>query len=255
MLSAAFGGLQGRLEPIVALAVVGWLTAGLWQHRAALAAAGDRRLALAGVLFLLAALALPGVHRHTILFASRWIPPAAVFLVLACPPPRLNAGLRHAVPWLLVVTLAGATSAAWMGFEQEELDGLEECLAALPPEQRILGLALIRTSPRIRGFPYYHLFAYAQVLRGGELNRSFADEASSLVVFRDLPKKYPWTDRLDWRPERFRESDRDHFQFLIAYATIETHGSFLRDPHLEPVTPERPWRLYWVRSPQEKEGG
>ncbi len=248
MLASAFGGLRGRIEPAVALAVLAWLALGLWQHRVRLAAAGDRRLALAGLLFLLAALALPGVHRHTIFFAARWVAPAAVFLVLACPAPRWKWGLTRAVPWLLLFTLTAATTVAWRGFERQELAGLEECLDELPAGQKVLGLAMIRESPRIRGYPYYHLYAYAQVIRGGELNRSFAVEPSSLVVFRDLPKKYPWTDGLDWRPERFRQSDRDFFDYIIVYARPETHAFFLRDPQLDPLTAELPWRLYRVRS-------
>ncbi len=249
MLLSAFGGLRGSLESALAVAVLAWSVLGLWQHRARLASAGSGRLALAGALFLLAALVLPGVHRHTIFFAARWVPAAAVFLVLACPAPRWRRGLASVVPWLLLVVLTVATTTAWRGFEREDLSGLEECLAELPAGQRVLGLAMIRESPRIQGYPYYHLYAYAQVLRGGELNRSFAVEPSSLVVFRDLPKKYPWTDDLDWRPERFRQSDRDFFEYIIVHAGDEKHAFFLRDPRLEPATAARPWRLYRVRRP------
>ncbi len=34
----------------------------------------------------------------------------------------------------------------------------------------------------------------------------------------------------------------------MVYATPGTHASFLADPNLEPVTPEKPWRLYRVLS-------
>ncbi len=155
--------------------------------------------------------------------------------------------MRGAVAGLLLITLTTATAAAWRAFERQELAGLEASLAAIEGPAKVLGLDFVRTSPRIDGFPYYHLFAYAQVLGGGTLNRSFADDASSLVVFRDLPRSYRWTDRLDWRPERFRESDRDFFDYLLVHARPETHRSFLADPHLEPVTRELPWRLYRVR--------
>lgn len=247
LLGAVLGGLRGRVEPLLALAVVAWLLLGLWQHRAELAAAGDARLALAAALCALAVLALPEVSRHTIFFAARWAAPAAVFAILACPPPRLRPLLRDAVAWLLLAALTAATVVAWRGFEREELAGFEESLAAIAEDARVLGLDFVRTSPRIDGFPFYHLFAYAQVLGGGTLNRSFADDASSLVVFRDLPRRYPWTDRLDWRPERLRESDRDYFDYLLVHARPEVQRSFLADPHLEALTGERPWRLYRVR--------
>jgi catechol 2,3-dioxygenase-like lactoylglutathione lyase family enzyme len=247
MLPAVLGGLKGGTEAAVVLAVLGWCLLGLVQHRRELAKAGEIRLALVGVAFFVAALALPEVHRHTIFFAARWVPAAAVFLVLACPSPKLRPAFANGVAALVLVTFVTATAAAWMGFEQEELEGLPESLEALPAEPTVLGLDLVRTSPRIHSFPTYHLFAYAQALRGGELNRSFADDASSLVVFPELPRDYPWTDRLDWRPERFRESDRDFFDYVLVHAGPDGHGFFLRDPALELVTEERPWRLYRVR--------
>lgn len=249
MLPATLGGLKGGTEAVVVLIVLGWCLLGLFQHRSELTSAGGKRLALVGLAFFAAALALPEVHRHTIFFAARWVPPAAVFLVLACPSPKVRPALSYGVPALVLVTFVTATAAAWMGFEQEELAGFSESLEALPEAPAVLGLDLVRTSPRIQAFPYYHLFAYAQVLRGGELNRTFADDASSLVVFRELPWKYPWTDRLDWRPERFRESDRDFFDYVLVHAGAEGHAFFMRDPELELVTGLRPWRLYRVRSP------
>lgn len=252
LLGAALGGLRGEVEAIVAMAVAAWLLLGLWQHRRRLAAACEPRLALAGSIFFAAVLALPEVDRHTIFFAARWAAPALVFLVLACPPPRFGpswraTALRGVVPWILLATLVARTTAAWIGFENHELDGLRQSLDALPAEPTVLGLDLVRTSPRIHGYPYYHLFAYAQVLRGGELNRTFADEASSLVVFRELPKAYPWTDRLEWRPESFRRSDRDYFDFILVHGAPGGHAIFLADPRLEPVTAARRWRLYRVR--------
>ena len=248
LVGSAFGGLQGYVESLLALAVVGWLLLGLWQNRSRLAQASDRRLLLAGVGFALAALLLPEVHRHTIFFASRWTAPAAVFAVLALPPPRLRPLAEGAVAWLLFAALIAATANRWIGFEREELAGLEQCLAELPPGQRVLGLDLVRTSPRIRGFPYYHLYAWAQVLHGGELNRSFADEGSSLVVFRDLPHEYPWTGGLDWRPRRLRISDVPHFDYAMIHGDATAHARFAADPKLIAVTSGGAWRLYRVEA-------
>ena len=190
LLGSALGGLHGGVEPALTAILIAWLGLGWWQSRESGEPGRrvDRDLALAGLLFLAAAFALPSVHQHTIFFASRWVPIAAVLLVLACPPPRLRPFLELGFPLLLVAGLSAATTATWIAFEDEELDGFPEALARLPAEPRVLGLDFVRTSERIRDFPYYHLYAYAQVLRGGELNRPFANEASSLVVYRDLPR-------------------------------------------------------------------
>ena len=258
LLDHALGGLRGSLEPAVACAIVALAALGVWQHRRRLRQALSgataaiprpvRAAGLLGLLLLLASLILPGYYQHTTAFAGRWLPPAAVFLLLACPPSRLRPPLPGALAWLLAIAFVTSTAAAWREFEDRELAGLEQCLDRLPPEQRLLGLAFIQQSPRLAGFPFHHVYAWAQVHRGAELNRSFAIEPVALVAYRELPKRYPWTDGLDFYPRRFRASDRDFFQYLMIYATPPVHGSFLRDPHLEPVTPDLPWRLYRVSS-------
>ncbi len=240
-LNSAFGGLEGGAEPALALAVLGWLVLGLIQARGR---GIHRGLLAAGAMFTAAALCLPGVIQNTIFFASRWLPIGAVLIVLACPQPRLRPALKMAVPYVVLACLAAATTAAWIGFDRQELDGLHESLAAVPPGERLLGLDFVRTSERIKGFPYYHLYAYAQVMHGGELAHSFANLGSSLVVFRDLPREFPWTEALDWRARRVRRSDVDHFGHLLIFGPPDAHAPFLADERLTPVTADRPWRLY-----------
>ena len=262
-LNSALGGLEGQLEPILGSAVLAWLLLGLapkissWVlallgHKPTATdpgSAGDNghpRLALAGLFFLLLALCLPGVIQSTIFFASRWFPVAIVLLVLACPQPRLRPWLRLTVPYVLLASLTVATASIWIDFENRELDGLHESLAAVPPDQRVLGLDFVRTSERIKGYPFYHFYAYSQVLHGGELARSFANFGSSLVVFSDMPRKFPWTEGLDWRARKIRKSDMEHFQYVIIFGNPEAHALFRADGRLTPVTGDRPWRLYRV---------
>lgn len=257
LLNSAFGGLHGGAETAVAVAVLLWLALGAWPRRRGYESEGDadgepeRRvdggLLAAGLFFLLLALVLPGVHQHTIFFASRWLPVAAALLVLAVPAPPLRPALRLAFPLLLVAALSAATTAAWIGFERAELAGLHRALDRLTAEGRLLGLDFVRTSERIRGYPYYHLYAYGQVLRGVDLARTFADEASSLVVHRDLPRSYPWTPGLDWRARKVRRSDVPHFRQILIHGPPEVHRLFSADPRLRPVTGVEdgaPWRLY-----------
>ncbi len=240
-LNSAFGGLEGKVEPVLALVILGWLLLGLIQTRGA---GVHRGLLASGAMFVAAALCLPGVIQNTIFFASRWLPMGAVLIALGCPRPRLRPVFRKAVPYVALAGLAAATAATWIDFEARELDGLHESLAAVPAGERVLGLDFVRTSERIKGFPYYHLYAYAQVMHGGELAHSFANLGSSLVVFRDLPREFPWTEALDWRARRVRRSDVDHFGHLLIFGPPDAHAPFLADERLTPVTAGRPWRLY-----------
>ncbi len=253
LLANALGGLRGPIEPIVATIVAGLMALGLWQHRSKLPEAINewirrpaRAAGLAGLLMLFGVLALP-IYHHTSAFAGRWLPAATVFLVVACPIPKLRPRFPATLAWLLAIALVASTTTAWRAFERDELDGVEECLETLPPGQRLLGLAFIQQSPNLAGYPFHHVYAWGQVLRGAELNRSFAAiEPAGLVVYHDVPRKYPWTEGLDFYPRRFKAADRDYFQYIMVYAAPGTHASFLSDPHLEPVTPELPWRLYRV---------
>ncbi len=251
LLNSALGGLEGAVEPILALVAVGWLLLALARPRQRV----HRGLLLAGATFVAAALCLPGVIQNTIFFASRWLPIGAVLIVLALPQPRPSGGRRPgrparvlwaALPYVVLASLTAASASTWIDFEQRELDGLEASLAAVPPGERLLGLDFVRTSERIKGFPFYHLYAYAQVIHGGELAHSFANLGSSLVVFRDLPRKLPWTEALDWRARNIRKSDMDHFGHVLIYGTPQAHAPFLADDRLTPVTASRPWRLYRV---------
>ena len=247
-LNSAFGGLEGAVEPALALAVAGWLLLGLVQDlRLARGGGVHRGLLLAAAMLIAAALCLPAVIQSTIFFASRWLPMGVVLLVLALPQPRLGKrALRAAVPLVVLASLSAATAAAWITFETRELDGLDQSLAAAPAGERLLGLDFVRTSKIIKGYPFYHCYAYAQVLHGSDLARPFTNLGSSLVVFRDLPRTFPWTEGLDWRARKIRKSDMDHFGAVLIFGPPSAHAPFLADPRLTPVTEDRPWRLYLV---------
>lgn len=252
--NSAFGGLQGPTESWLAAGVGIWLCLGLlalWRRRRQGIAPepGDsldrRLLAIAGGGFL-AAMLLPAVHQNTVFFASRWLPMAVVFLVLAVPPPPLQPWLRRALPVFLFATLSVATTDAWLTFDRQELDGLHDALSLIEAPATVLGLDFVRTSESIQGFPYYHLYAWSQALHGGEVARSFANEASSLVVYTDLPRQLPWTPGLDWRARKLRRSDIDHFDYVILHGDGAMQRHFFADPRLEAVTPPRRWCLFKV---------
>ncbi|MEO1368923.1 MAG: hypothetical protein AAFX50_17235, partial [Acidobacteriota bacterium] len=237
LVESLFGGLRGPAEPVLAAALGAWVGLGFLQgflHRRRRAAtepdpARRRGLLEAAALLLALAFLLPAVYHHTILFAARWLAPAVALLVLAAPAPRLSPPLVRAVPWVLTASLSASLLAGWLGF-QDELEGFDESLQVVGrlqadlesagggPTPRLLGLDFVRESERLDGYPYHHLPALSQVRHGVALNRSFADDPASLVVFDPLPHEYPWTDRLDWKPESLRRSDLDHFDLLLAHA-------------------------------------
>jgi hypothetical protein len=125
------------------------------------------------------------------------------------------------------------------------MSGLKESLDALPEAPRVLGLSYIKESAIVKGRPFIQVFAYSQVLRGGELNFSFADFGPSLVVYRQR-RMLPWTSGLEWFPERARKSDFQFFDYSLINADKKLHAALGSEPILKPITQEGRWRLYKI---------
>jgi len=245
LMNAVFGGLQGLAECVAAAALAGWIVLGVYQHRGRLRTTIDRDLGLAALLFMTLALFLPNLHQNTIAFASRWIPAAAIFVLLAMPAPAWERGIRNAVAVTALAMFVVVTAFAWLRFEQDEHSGLSESLAVLPANMRVIGLDYVKTSPVIMGRPFLQTFAYAQVVRGGELNFSFAQFAPMAVVYR-TPRRFSWTSGLEWRPERVKPSDFVHFDYALVNGDASRHASLAALPELRPLTAEGRWRLYRI---------
>jgi hypothetical protein len=243
---AALGGLTGLLEPITLLVILAWLTLGLLQHGRSAWGATDRGCLLAGALLLLLALGLPVKHTNTIRFAQRWMPFAATLLVLAAPSPRLGQTTQRLAALGLLTAYCATTATVWSTFERVSLSGLTQSLEALPSAPRVLGLDFVRSSPFLRTSPFLQTFAYAQVLRGGHLNFSFADAAPSPVVFRE-PARAGWTVGLEWFPEWIEASDFRHFDHALVNAPERIHDELVARFWLVPLTQGGLWRLYRVR--------
>lgn len=263
-INSAFGGLRGSTELWLAIYLLLWLLLGTFarwwrsRHPAPTAATEndndelekrfDTRLLTIGLAGIAVALVLPGVYQNTVFFASRWLPMGLIFLILAVPQPPLAKALRLSLPLLLLASLSLATTAAWLIFEARELEGLRASLQGIEEGSNVLGLDFIRTSDVVQGYPYYHLYAWSQAMHGGELARSFANEASSLVVYKDLPRQQPWTPGLDWRASKLRRSDIDHFDYVVVHGDAEMQRLFYADPRLEPATPPKRWSLFRVHA-------
>lgn len=243
---SSFGGLHGSFEWFVAAVIFGWMGAALWTWRGRLRGAIDERLLLVAMLFVLVAIGAPDKYMNTIHFASRWAAPALALLLLALPAPRLRRPVVPTVAVGLALTFSLVTAASWATYEATELDGLEEAIEALPENQRVLGLDFLRNSQVVRGRPFLQTFAWAQVVKGGELNFSFADFAPSLVKY-DPPREKAWNPALEWYPQRVQARDFLHFDHVLASGTDEAHAALAGFRELEPVTDAGVWRLYRVQ--------
>lgn len=250
---AAFGGLTGRLEPLAFTALVLWLGLAAWAGRRRLWQLADCRLALLGALFVLAALVLPDKLTNTIEFNDRWMPPGLALLLLAAPPLPVRRGLARGLAVVLLAAFVSVTAPVWQRAEEEELAGLPIALAVLPDQPRVLGLDFVRGSRYLDRQPYLQQFAWAQVLRGGELNFSIAEFPPSPVVY-DPPRDAPWTPGLEWFPQAVRREDFGWFDYALVRASEDIHARLAREPFLTRVTRPAPWRLYRVEpgAPRER---
>ncbi|MBF5041845.1 hypothetical protein FGE12_05540 [Aggregicoccus sp. 17bor-14] len=246
MSNATFGGLHDTIEGPLFLALLAWLGVGLWQARRELRARVDVPLLGTALLLFALVLVLPNEHSNTIRLAERWMPFSAALFLLALPAPRLRPHARAAVALGLSLLLSVATALAWHRFERRDLAGLPAALAALPEHPRVLGLDFLRTSSSVKGRPFLQTFAYAQVLRGGELAFSFADFAPSPVVYRDTGRR-TWTKGLEWYAARVKPADLERFDYVLLGASPKDQDTVPgRWPSLVPVTTEGRWRLYRV---------
>jgi hypothetical protein len=246
IIDAAFGGLHGPAEPVLVSVLAVWVGLGLYQNRERLAACVDRDLCLAAALFTALALALPSVYQNTVTFAERWLPAAVITLLLGVPAPAWPRALRTAATLAVVAVFIVVTRLEWIRFEREELAGLRESLAALPANPRVIGLDYVKLSPTIKGRPFLQDFAYAQVVRGGQLNFSFAEFAPMGVVYKTPRTSRQWTHGLEWLPETVTREDFAHFDHALLNGEDWQHASVSKWAGLAPLTGQGRWRLYRV---------
>ena len=247
IVDSTLGGLYGPLEAAMIVVVGVWIGLAIYQHREGLRGRLDRDLCIAAGLFLVLALVLPEKHQNTIAFASRWQPMAAIALLLGVPAPAWDRRFLNVSAFAVVGLFILVTSLAWVRFEREEWAGLPEGLAALPANPRVIGLDYVKASPIVRGRPFLQGFAYAQVVRGGQLNFSFAEFAPMGVVYK-TPRARLWTRGLEWYPERLTPSDLSHFDYALVNAEDWRHSFLAASRIVTPVTGGGRWRLYRINT-------
>jgi len=262
----SFGGLKSWAEVYFFLIVVVWLLISFRQNRRSVRCGTDPRLLLAAAMFFALGFFLPDQYQNTIFMSMRWMPCALILLVLALPAPAFNPKLRLAASLLVLTVFCGITTNAWITFNKNEMSGLKEAIAALPESPRVVGLDLVKFSESVRGWPFLQSFAYAQVARGGTLNFSFAEHASSLIIYKEK-RPAAWTAGLEWYGERVKRSDFKYFNYALINALPSQHEKIARGEPLDltainldkqtlisrefidlaPVTSTGRWRLYKVK--------
>jgi hypothetical protein len=238
---AALGGLRGPLEAVVLALVALYLAAGALTARRT--GGLDRGLAAAALLFAAIAFVAPDKYLNTIRFGARWMPTAFVLALLAVPAPSWRPRVLRPLAMLVALVFFAATAAAWLAFDDNEMDGFERALREVPDGARVVGLDFVRESDIVAGQPFFQMFAYAQVLHGGQLNFSFAEHGSSLVRFR-TPRVAHFTPGLEWNPTRFAPRDLRAFDVAIVNASPRVHDRLEQLPGVEPRAAAGHWRLY-----------
>jgi hypothetical protein len=248
VMPSVFCGIRGPAGTLTLVFIILWVALSVWQNRHRLREAWDRDLLIAALFFAAIAAIAPDKYLNTIFFSSRWLPEAAIFLLLALPAPsfgRLPPAV-FAMPVALVFFMA--TAITWVRYDAHDLSGFEESLEAIAPQSRVLGLDLVKVSGFIKDRPFLQLFAYAQVFKGGELNFSFAEHSSSLVAYR-VPREVPWTPSLEWDAENVDRADFEFFDFVVVNGNDKVHEMLGSIAEISPLTRSGRWRAYTVNNP------
>lgn len=237
------GGMANLIELATVSVVSLWIFSSIWTNRYELKEKVDRPLmALALGLGAVAFLG-PDQYMNTILFAQRWMPIAAIFLLLALPFPKLSRAFV-AVPVIVVLLFAYTTAISWRLFDAEEMDGIGESLAQVKPQSRLLWLSfdngrIFQTRPTLQ------IGAWAQAIHGAEVNFSFAEHGSGIVILKD-PRQVSWSTGLEWIPERVTLDDIQKFDHVLVIGSGDAHQKIKNLPGIEPVTDTHRASLYNV---------
>jgi hypothetical protein len=227
------------------VALLLWLILAVVTNRQQLKEKSDRPLLVTSLLFIAFHLFAPEKYLNSILFAQRWFPCAVILLLLALPAPTGSKRLWRTAVLLIIFTFSLVTTRHWRLYQQNELSGLAHSLTLLPAEQRVVGLDFIKSSAYLKGRPFMQLFAYAQALKGGDLNFSFAEHASGIVKYT-TPRTQRWTPGLEWRAELVTRRDFQLFDYALINGDEAAHAGIAALPFMTDLTGDGRWRLYKI---------
>ena len=239
-----FSGLGG-VTPWLVLVVLLAILAGAFARARQAPVELDRNALWIAGLFFACFLFLPFELSNTIFFAGRWLPCAVVFLALALPPPRFVPRGEGVLLACVMLAFVGTTTYAWVRFDRTEMAGLDAALAQIPEHARLLQLDLSPASPIAGTRPFMQVGGYAQALRDAEPDFSFARFANMPVVFRTPPAR-PWTNALEWFPERLQCGDLAYFDQVLVHGTRDALDKWQVRFPVTAITSSPRWRLYRV---------
>ncbi len=243
LIDAILGGLHGPLELLVLIGIGAWCYIALFTNRGNIRTGIHFNFLWTGLFFTAIGFFAPDKYMNTISFASRWMPIALTFFLLALPEPKIPSIYRTTFPLLFATIFFCTTGFLWFEFENLENAGLTEALDAIPDQASVLGLDYMKGSVIICGRPYMQTFAYAQVLHNSKINFSFAEHQNGIIITNT---KNPWTQGLEWMAEDVRAEDCQAFDYALINA-LDVFHSFISSPAmpiLKPIITTGQWRLY-----------
>ena len=221
--ASLFGGVRGPFEPLMAAALATYAIVCLMRARRQAAPAMDRGLIAIGASGFAFVLLAPDQYLNTIVFNDRFFGCSAMLLLLGLPSPTGRA--PAIIAGVIAALFCLGTTATWVIYDQAELSGLRPALAAIDRPRRVLQLDYRKQSDVLRDRPFMQLFAYAQAAHGGELSFSFAEHRSSVVAYREQPRR-PWAPGLEWSPELAMPRDVAAFDCVLVNGTDAQHRAF-----------------------------
>jgi hypothetical protein len=235
------GGLQGPIENSVVLICMVWMALCVYTHRDNLLESIDKKIGSCALLFWALYLFAPDFYMNTMLFSQRWAAPAIIFSILALPTPKLQKEV-NTIPMVVFVTFLIASSLVWKSFDDTEMTGIEDSLAQVPNNQRVLWLSF-EQSPRFKTPPFLQIGAWNQAQAGSEVNFSFAELGTGIVVTKGR-RQSPWTRNLEWYPTLVTQEDLNHFDYVLVNGRAAVHQAFVEKYNVTPIDRVQRFRLY-----------
>src|SRR5262249_6033121 len=140
---------------------------------------------------------------------------AAIWLIAVLP--RFRIGRSWVLIGALVVSAATfhGVGKAFAQFDREEVGDFDQALAAIPREQRVVGLIFDRYSRYVAFAPFIHYVAYYQARKGGAVMFTFADFPQSPFTFLEQNRPPHVPPRWEWTPERVRPRELGFYDYAL----------------------------------------
>jgi hypothetical protein len=233
--------LLGWFELVATAVIVSYVAVAALQALRARGADVDFALLSVAAVLLLFGFFGPIKYLNSICLNTRFVPYGAMLLMLALPAPRLRVLELGFGAFALAFSLY--TTLIWTLFDQEDMSGLGESLAAVSEPKSVLGLNFRPHAETVAGNPFLQTFAYFQAERGGELNFSFAQHGSGVVAYR-TPRVMRWTPNLEWDARPVTARDLALFDCALVNAPAAIHLAFQKQTGLRTSVREGYFRLY-----------